>query len=364
MKIKKIEVKNFRLLKDISIVLENDITLIVGRNNSGKTSLTEIFCKFFESVNNKFRFEDFSISCHNEFVKSYMLYKEYEESKLNQESEDILLKKENVYKEILPSIILAIQIEYTEEDDLTSLSNFIMDLDPERKDVYIQCSYSVKDPEKLIKVFEKHQKENNIDILNFIKKNYHHFYDQKIYAIDIENIINKFEIEKRSDIEDVFTSGFIFAQRQLDDQYTDNHKRLSKGFEDFYKLNKDLKESDIRKIEISLNDVSFDIDTQYLSLFESIFDDLASFGVREGINLQKLSIKSIFDSDKVLKGNARLFYQPTGIDHLLPEGYNGLGYSNLIFIILQFISFYEAYDKRRPRPAFQLGVLAELCQWV
>lgn len=42
MRIAKIEVKIFRLLEDSCVFLD-DITLIVGRNNSGKTSLIDIF---------------------------------------------------------------------------------------------------------------------------------------------------------------------------------------------------------------------------------------------------------------------------------------------------------------------------------
>lgn len=42
MYLKQIEAKNFRLLHDIQLLLENRTTVIVGRNNSGKTSLTEV----------------------------------------------------------------------------------------------------------------------------------------------------------------------------------------------------------------------------------------------------------------------------------------------------------------------------------
>lgn len=40
-------VKNFRALEDASIEIDSKTTLVVGRNNSGKTSLVDIFCKFF-----------------------------------------------------------------------------------------------------------------------------------------------------------------------------------------------------------------------------------------------------------------------------------------------------------------------------
>jgi len=47
MKIKELKIRNFRLLKDVSLSLADKSTVIVGRNNTGKTSLTEIFRSFF-----------------------------------------------------------------------------------------------------------------------------------------------------------------------------------------------------------------------------------------------------------------------------------------------------------------------------
>ena len=40
MRIEKVRVEGYRLLEDIEIVLEKNSTVIVGRNNNGKTSLT------------------------------------------------------------------------------------------------------------------------------------------------------------------------------------------------------------------------------------------------------------------------------------------------------------------------------------
>lgn len=43
MRIEKIAIENFRLLQSAEMSLERTTTLIVGRNNSGKTSITEFF---------------------------------------------------------------------------------------------------------------------------------------------------------------------------------------------------------------------------------------------------------------------------------------------------------------------------------
>lgn len=46
MRIEKVKVEGFRLLQDVEIMLEDSSTVVVGRNNSGKTSLTDIFDRF------------------------------------------------------------------------------------------------------------------------------------------------------------------------------------------------------------------------------------------------------------------------------------------------------------------------------
>ena len=65
MKITNIKIRNFRLLDNVEINLEEITTAIVGKNNSGKTSFSEIFNVFMN--NKKFEFEDFSMTSHQSF---------------------------------------------------------------------------------------------------------------------------------------------------------------------------------------------------------------------------------------------------------------------------------------------------------
>ena len=50
MRLKNVAVKNFRLLQDVSLVLEGRTTVVVGRNNCGKTSLTEVMRRLLGMV--------------------------------------------------------------------------------------------------------------------------------------------------------------------------------------------------------------------------------------------------------------------------------------------------------------------------
>jgi putative ATP-dependent endonuclease of OLD family len=46
MNIKKIKIENYRLLKDFELDLEQNLSLLIGKNNTGKTSLLSILEKF------------------------------------------------------------------------------------------------------------------------------------------------------------------------------------------------------------------------------------------------------------------------------------------------------------------------------
>src|SRR5688572_29934579 len=102
MKIRDIAVKNFRLLEDVELCIENDTTLVVGRNNSGKTSLTELFRRLLADNSPRFRLEDFSLGTHERFWEARELLRNNEE---------------DVARERLPVISVALVIEYSPDED-------------------------------------------------------------------------------------------------------------------------------------------------------------------------------------------------------------------------------------------------------
>lgn len=356
MKIKHVKIKGFRILENVSIDFDDTVTLIVGRNNTGKTSLTEIFYKFFSSNYSKFRFEDFSLCSYLGLKETEKLFNAYLESKAKGEADDIVLEREKAYKNTLPKIELSILVEYEESDNLASLSNFIMDLDPARKDALISCEYSVENSEKLMKKFSENKKEYKT-LSEYLKKNYSYFYTSSYFAVDSkdENVRSRIEENAKGKISDVFLPQFISAQRIVDDQSSDEVRGLTKGFGDYYKHNND--SPDTNDLRVLLDKTSQDLDVDYKKFFKDIFTDLKDFGMGTGLNVQELEIKSKFDIEKVLKDNAILYYKHE--DEFLPESHNGLGYSNLIYIILQFFNSFEEYKKRKPVPNFSLLFLEE-----
>ena len=74
MKITKIEIQNFRLLRKVALTLEEGVTVIVGRNNSGKTSLTELFRRLLGDRIPTFEIEDVSCAVHESLFAAYQLH--------------------------------------------------------------------------------------------------------------------------------------------------------------------------------------------------------------------------------------------------------------------------------------------------
>jgi len=357
MKITKVKISNFRILQSITVDFDEVVTLIVGRNNSGKTSLAEVFNNFF-SEKPKFRFEDFALSSHKKIVKSFRRYKSYLQSVNNNEDEKTIEKRERLFKLTFPKIIAEIYLEYGEKDDgkLSSVSNFLMDLDNRRKDALISCEFGVFEVEKLFKSYNANAAEYKNNLIEFLRKNFHYF-EKRFFSVDRENLKYRIRIDKPSEIENIFLPRFIHAQTNLDDKSDDNSKGLSKGFESYFKLNK---ENDVtaKALKTSLDDTSLKLDVNYKEFFKTLFIDLKIFGVNSGVNIQEIEIKSHFEVEEVLKDNANLFYKHDG-DEFLPEKSNGLGYSKLIFIVLTILSYYEEQIKRKTTPNFSLLFIEE-----
>ena len=110
MKITKIKVDNFRLLKEFEIDLEDNLSLVIGKNNCGKTSLLAILERFLLADQNNFSFDDLNISAQIE-LKSKI------EKKIDEKIDCV--------------IRLRLYINYTEDDDLKNLYSMMLNLNPE-----------------------------------------------------------------------------------------------------------------------------------------------------------------------------------------------------------------------------------------
>ncbi len=352
------QVKNFRGLEDARVDIDAVATLVVGRNNSGKTSLVDIFCKFFNRDGFAFTLEDISTGRIKCFAEAIELHRHGDEMRLAGD----LDAADSLYRQALatlPSISLTIGIEYEESDDLSALSEVILDLDETRHDAQVVATVEVASPIDFLAAYAKADAEDAVAVEKRLrrKEEFSRVFTVRFYAVDAQQESSRLEID-RPTVKRIFAADFIYAQHKLDDASADRTGNLSKAFADFYRLNGDGNPA-AEEMEKSLTAVTEKLDGDYETLFKPIFADLRTFGLDTTTRLQNLKIVASFEPSRVSQGNTRLYYESEPGGQLLPEAHNGLGYTKLIYTILQFVAFYESYMKASPRPAFQLLFIEE-----
>lgn len=125
MKISQLKVKNFRLLHDVSLQLEKQTTVVVGRNNCGKTSLSDVIKKFL-SEKSSFEIEDFSSASYENFCAAHRAYLK------NADPQDV--------RALIPTIELRIHVKYDPAvPEFGPLQEFVIDTDDTCTEAVIVC---------------------------------------------------------------------------------------------------------------------------------------------------------------------------------------------------------------------------------
>lgn len=337
MKIKSIEIKNFRLLKDVKLSLEDHTTVIVGRNNSGKTSLTEVFRRLVGDKMPSFSLYDFSIL-------SIEGFKEALHEKLDGKSDDEVRAR-------IPTIEIKITIEYpTDAEDLGILGDFVIDLNVESNIAVILVQYSLKDG-KISSLFDGIVDKSEESIKSFIKslrEKIPTLFEAKIYAQD-PNDINNTSVMEYSKFKSVIGAGFINAQRGLDDETRSEKDVLGKVLAQLFDTSKsesapeDMKQKS-EELQNIIGQIQQTFDTDFNGQLDKLLPALSLFGY-PSISDSQLSTETIIDVANILNSHTKIRYMQ-GDNIYLPETYNGLGTRNLIYILFQLYEFFRIYQSR------------------
>jgi len=336
MKINNVSIKNFRLLDDIKLNIEDDITLIVGKNNTGKTSLFEVI-NMFISEKNSFSFHDFSQASYDQFESCFKIFEAISnegDEKKREEIEEILINS-------MPCIQLIIQLEYDKKSDsLINVSEFISDLEDEQNSAIIKLFYKSKESIKLFNSFAS-RKEKEQNLIQWLNENITSHYEIKCFGGN--NLIDE---NFRRKLLTVLNFETVQASRKLDDTKTDKNKTLAIGFSDYYReTNKDNNE-DVEQLELQLKVTSEVLNEKYENILKELLKKLRLFGVEPHLTIPEIILQSGFDPESILRNNIKYFYKQDNIT--LPENFNGLGYSNLIYLVLKVVSFIEKFKKADP----------------
>ena len=341
MYISKISIENFRLLKNFSIDLEEELSLIIGKNNSGKTSLLYLLDKIFHwrDKGGCIHIDDFNLDYKKSLVD--MLTKD-----------EVIDEKE--YQE--DGIRLRVYIKYNDDDDLSNVGLIMMDLD--ENNYYVVLGYDYVLPyeaycrlrEKAKANADKHKASIQEEVEKLLDKSIVNYFvlRRKSIAYDAaSNQINEndyIDLKTRPQFhEDALISiGYIDAKRQVANK--ENDKTLSlQTAELFNQLQSDDNEVIDNFIQ-TISESDKKLGEVYNDMFSSVLDKVEEMG---GVKPKetKLQVTSSLKSQNLLKGNTKVVYEHPGVQ--LPEDHNGLGYMNLISMIFQIEIIRQTFMKGR-----------------
>ncbi|MFR2200982.1 MAG: ATP-dependent nuclease [Lactococcus lactis] len=328
MKVTKINVQNYRLLKDFSLELKNDLSLIVGKNNCGKTSVLTVLEKILNRNSNfTLTWEDINLIYRKEIFENIKRVSDTPDSEL----EPIL------------GINLQIWIQYSEEDSYQNIQPFMMDLNPDNNFIILEFTYTL--PIQKLRDLN-HQVSDFIDDFSkfelFMKKNMSKFFEMQVYSLGYNPSTQELTEEKSNllemkDVHKIIKVRGISASREVSNK--ENNHSLSKTSNRFYKLNNgedidnnanSLLQSAILKADETLTKAYSGDDTND-GIFTQVFERVKKFGGND--SEAELAIHSSLSEKDILSNNTTLYYKHD--DSLLPETYNGLGYLNLYGIIFE-----------------------------
>lgn len=337
MKITKIKIRNFRLLKNLSLDLEENLSLIIGKNNTGKTSILTALNKFLNSSEkNKISINDFNVDLKKKLADII--------------SGDQDFADEEEYDPL--GIDLKTYIEYNESDDLSSVSPLIMSLDPDDKNIILSFEYKISYP-NLLKMKDAYQEDKDKYDLNptlFLKENLHYFFgsiQKKSLLFNDESIFSDL-IKEKINLQDVIAFKFISAKRNVTNK--DNDKTLSSQTSRIYKKTSETTEQEeaVEKFKHKLRETDGELSNIYKDMFSSLLEKVQRFG---GVKQNETDVKiaSTLQHRELLEGNTTVLYSHD--THDLPEHYNGLGYMNLISMIFEIemlLAEFRRLTKEKP----------------
>ena len=323
----KINIRNFRLLNNAELDVDHDLTLIVGRNNTAKTSCIELIEKVLKGE--PIVYDDLPL---NKRKDMYTLVEQF-------------INKAITYDEFrnrFPLTTIEFFVDYSldaPDANLGALSPFIIDVDYETTTAWIRAEYSLKmDEDSVYNLFAScleqdgtfnYDNAHEICASHFVK-----MFDLTIYAVDPNNCENTQKIDRKK-IEDLFPLYSIPAERILGEDGNKKRSSLGELITNFFSVEeKDLDPqiaSDIKALRNLVENTNKAIQKQSNIILSSVVNTTIGFGYPNSEEL-KLGVSTKLQIDEQLKNQTELTYSSDFTGESLPSSHNGLGYKNLIKI--------------------------------
>lgn len=366
--------RNFRRLKDTHIELANDISIFVGSNNSGKTSATQAVHSFVSGGKDRFSLYDFSSSCWKVF----------------DDAGDINLTDPIPDNFSLPSIDLDLWFEVA-SPDLYLVIPLLPSTTWEGTKVGIRVSLTARNSLNVIKNYQE-ARARGVEqtagmppdtqyvpwprsLTDYLQRELNSEYEFRYFILDHTQFDESFreignyvpgelsgEPSGGAILKSLIQIDNLGAQRHLTDPNPEAGGRsedLSKRLSRFYKRNLNQRQDDHTALK-ALFESEQALNIHLDEVFEPMLGRLADLGY-PGVNNPKLKIVSALNPAHVMSQDARVHYLlgDENYEATLPDSYNGLGFKNLIYMVVEILDAQTRWASMENRPPLHLIFVEE-----
>ncbi len=364
-------IKNYRRLRDVHIELASDISIFVGSNNSGKTSATQVLYAFASGSRDKFSLYDFSSACWKDFNAFCDLPEGGgKQPELPSISLDLWFEvaASDLYlvMPLLPSTLwrgtqVGIRIEFAPRNSVELLGKFrtarakaqtkAAALKKRENEKYVPWPKSMTD-------YLKNELLNEFEFKYYVLDRAQFDGTHKPQEGYVPQLLGK-EPGGAAILKSLINVDNLSAQRHLADPAAGagtgagRSENLSKRLSRFYKRNLDQRQEDHNALR-ALFDSEMGLNEHLADVFKDTLHRLSKLGY-PGLHNPRLEIKSALNPATIMSTqDARVHYVlGDGTEALrLPDTYNGLGFKNLIYMVVEILDLHARWvaDKEQRAP--------------
>lgn len=375
MHIHALRIRNFRRLKNVLIDLAPDISIFVGANNSGKTSASHALQLFTAASRDRFSIHDFSAEC---WAAIDAFGDQAENARLPTISIDLWLHVEanDLHRvvDLLPSLawegsLVGLRVEFAALDETGLLTRFREARNKARANVLPGQNGDADyfPPPRTLSDYLTDNLQREFGLRYFVLDRAH-FAPSFVAAPDYVPL--ELTADKGRSGRDVLNSlvriDVLHAQRHLSDSAGGSRAEdLSRCLSRFYDRNLEKRGDDFDALralatsEAMLND-------HLARVFDPLLRRLGDLGY-PGLTNPRLLIKTALNPATIMSSHdgARVHYAlgdpQEGVDGpTLPDQYNGLGFKNLIYMVVELLNAHTQWmDIEENRPPLHLVFIEE-----
>lgn len=382
MHIKSVDIQNFRKLASVRVDFSETTTLLVGANNSGKTSALAALKKFLIDGASGFAITDLTLS---NWKPLNDIGAHWESS----EEHDVEALSSSSINSIMPMLDLWLEVG---EAEIHRVSALLPSLSWEGNLVGVRVALEAKDIQEIYREYRTERKRSleasmvreggeprNVNLwptnlTDFLSRRLNKFFELRYYALDPSHRNSAVSINQRPQNLDVQSNSLssnpihsliridlISAQRGFSDSSEktsssddlsgrQDNGRLSHQLSGYYKRHLDPNTmpsgKDIEAIQV-ISEAQQVFDQRLKEAFSEALKEVEGLGY-PGISDPKIWISSKLNAEQSLAHESAVSFlidmDGDGKEELyLPETHNGLGYQNLISMIFKLMSFRDRW---------------------